>query len=349
MNERNDQSSELDRDDETLARLLRLSGGRLPISPDVETRVYDRVAAEWKASSVQRDGSRIYNNVHSAWKKPAPTWRRARWVTSIAVAATVLIAIAVVIERQPELQSIVPVGTVVRVVGERADSATSLPAVGHKILPGDRLTTGAGERISVALAASESLRIDESSELLVEGPNRFRILQGRIYADTGDFMYRDRYLVIDTPQGEVTDIGTQFSVAVDDGSLEVAVREGRVDVSRGSEAITAVAGELLQLKAGSVEPQLHRIASHDAFWNWTAELAPLFDIENKSLLDFLRWAARETGRELVFEDQELRMAAMRTDLHGSVSDFAPIEAVESVLATTSFGYRIERDRIVIQR
>jgi hypothetical protein len=91
------------------------------------------------------------------------------------------------------------------------------------------------------------------------------------------------------------------------------------------------------------------IAPHDPYWDWTASLAPVFDIENKSLLDFLRWAARETGRELVFEDNELRMSAMRTDLHGSVEDFEPLEAVESVLATTNFRYRLEADRIVIAR
>ena len=41
------------------------------------------------------------------------------------------------------------------------------------------------------------------------------------------------------------------------------------------------------------------------------------------------------------------MSAMRTDLHGSVADFEPLEALESVLATTSFRYRIEADKIVV--
>ena len=53
--------------------------------------------------------------------------------------------------------------------------------------------------------------------------------------------------------------------------------------------------------------------------------------------------------ELVFEDNELRMAAMRTDLHGSVNDFTPIEAVQAVMSTTTFRYRIEADKIFIYR
>jgi hypothetical protein len=109
-----------------------------------------------------------------------------------------------------------------------------------------------------------------------------------------------------------------------------------------------VAGERLRLGHDG-QVTVDSIAPNDPYWNWTAALAPTFDIENKSLLDFLRWAARETGRELIFEDNELRMSAMRTDLHGSVADFAPLEALESVLATTNFHYRILADRIVIER
>jgi hypothetical protein len=146
----------------------------------------------------------------------------------------------------------------------------------------------------------------------------------------------------------VTDVGTQFAVELGAERLDVAVREGRVDVSRGADEFVAVAGERLRLGENDTA-QMDAIAPHDPYWDWTASLAPVFDIENKSLLDFLRWAARETGRELVFEDNELRMSAMRTDLHGSVEDFEPLEAVESVLATTNFRYRLEADRIVIER
>jgi hypothetical protein len=94
---------------------------------------------------------------------------------------------------------------------------------------------------------------------------------------------------------------------------------------------------------------VEQLAANDAFWNWASALAPALDLNDKSLLELLRWAARETGLELVFEDDELRMRAMRTDIHGSVSNFTPLEVLESVLATTTFRYRIEADRIVIQR
>ena len=69
---------------------------------------------------------------------------------------------------------------------------------------------------------------------------------------------------------------------------------------------------------------------------------------NKSLLDFLKWAARETGRDLQFESDESRMFAMRTDVHGSVEGLTPDEALEAILATTTVRYQIADDRILIK-
>ena len=153
------------------------------------------------------------------------------------------------------------------------------------------------------------------------------------------------------PVQEITDASMGLpkkAYLAGDDRLEVAVREGRVDVVNDTTNQIAVAGERLTMDAAG-DATVVGIDAYDTDWAWAANLSPAFDIENKSLLDFLRWAARETGRELVFEDQELRMTAMRTDLHGSVAGFKPLEAVDSVLATTSFRYRIEADRIVIQR
>jgi ferric-dicitrate binding protein FerR (iron transport regulator) len=213
---------------------------------------------------------------------------------------------------------------------------------------GDVLATGDGQMLSVAINNAASLRLDQNTRLEIVARDEFRLESGHVYADTGDFMYRDHGLVMHTPMGTVTDVGTQFAVQVAAERLDVAVREGRVDVSDGANEFVAVAGERLRLHENDAAER-DAIAPHDPYWDWTASLAPVFDIENKSLLDFLRWAARETGRELVFEDNELRMSAMRTDLHGSVEDFEPLEAVESVLATTNFRYRLEADRIVIAR
>jgi len=346
MNDETKQSKDFDRDDETMARLLRLAGPRSPIAKDVESRVYDRVQDEWRACSEQPDGARVYTQVHRRWEKSKPRTRTQRWAMPLAVAAAAIMAIAIVLQPAPPVPANIPVGTIARVVSD--DGGGKLPALGHLIYPGESLSTGPGQGMSLLLSNAESLRIDEQTKLVVHSKDEFRLIHGRVYADTGDFMYRDHGLVIETSMGSVTDVGTQFSVGALDDSIVVAVREGRVDVDRGSESLVAVAGERMHIHRND-GATVDTLAANDAYWGWTTSLAPVFDIENKSLLDFLRWAARETGRELVFETNELRMSAMRTDLHGSVSDFDPIEAVESVLATTKYKYRIEADKIVIEQ
>ena len=346
MNDKTSQGYSKDRDDETMERLLRLAGPRAPIPGDIEARVYDRVRREWQASSQPPDGARVYQFVRREWEKDTTRRRYRRWALPVALAASIVLAVTLVLQPPPSAPDRVTIGTVARVVDGAASGA--LPAAGEPVYAGDVLATGDGQMLSVAINNAASLRLDRNTTLVVMARDEFRLESGHVYADTGDFMYRDHGLVMHTGMGTVTDVGTQFSVQVAAERLDVAVREGRVDVSHGASEFVAVAGERLRLRENDAA-EMDAIAPHDPYWDWTASLAPVFDIENKSLLDFLRWAARETGRELVFEDNELRMSAMRTDLHGSVEDFEPLEAVASVLATTNFRYRLEPDRIVIER
>ena len=346
MNDKTSQGYPEDRDDATMERLLRLAGPRARIPADIEARVYERVRREWQTASQPPDGARVYRHVRREWQTDTTRWRYRRWAVPVALAASVVLAVTLLLQQPPSAPARLAIGTVARVVDAAASGA--LPAAGHPVYAGDVLTTGPGQKLSVVINNAVSLRLDQDTTLAAMAGDEFRLESGRVYADTSDFMYRDHSLVMHTPMGTVTDVGTQFSVQLAAENLDVAVREGRVDVSRGAEEFVAVAGERLRLREDDTA-EMGAVAPHDPFWDWTASLAPVFDIENKSLLDFLRWAARETGRELVFEDNELRMSAMRTDLHGSVEDFEPLEAVESVLATTNFRYRLEADRIVIER
>jgi len=346
MNENESQGNTSGRDDATMQRLLHLAGPRSPVPEDIEARVYERVLREWQASSQKPDDARVYKTVRREWARGAARQRLRRWAFPAALAATALLAVAVVLQPAPPVTADLPIGTVVRAVG--GIDPGSLPAAGEHVYAGQKLVTGAGQKLSMLLNTSQSLRIDENTALIASTRNDFKLLRGRVYADTGDFMYRDKGLVIETAMGSVTDVGTQFAVAVGDDRLDVAVREGRVDVDAESGDLVAVAGERLRLQRGA-DATIDSLPPNDPYWDWAASLAPVFDIENQSLLEFLRWAARETGRELVFANNELRMAAMRTDLHGSVSNFEPLEAIDAVLATTRFSYRVEPGRIVIER
>jgi ferric-dicitrate binding protein FerR (iron transport regulator) len=344
MSDKTQNDTRRTRDDETMARLFRLAGESQSIPSDIEARVYDNVHREWAASTARPDGERVYRKVRREWSRTTSRSMTRRWFVPMALAASVVLAIALFVQPTRDVAMPLPVGTIVKMVG----AATDAQSVGGHVYPGMTLQTGGDGGMSVALQNAESLRLDANSELVVNAGDAFTLVAGRVYVDTGDFMYRNKGVVIDTLFGAVADVGTQFSVDISSDALDVAVREGRVDVQSDGQELVAVAGERLRVAHGETA-QIYVLEPHDAYWDWVADLAPVYDLENRSLLDFLRWAARESGRELVFEDDELRMAAMRTDLHGAVDDLKPIEAVQAVMATTSFRYRIEAHQIVIYR
>ncbi len=338
------EDQELQRDEEAMARLLRAAGPRAEVPQDVESRVYANVIKDWQASTQSPDGARVYDIVHQSWKRDAARAAAKRWMLPIALAASA--ALIAIFMSQPEPPLPVAVGTVAKVVSPATGGSAYV--LGDAIYVGMTVATGEDEGLSFLLARNESLRLAENSTLRIDASDQFTLLTGRVYADTGEFVYRDGGLRIDTPLGAVTDIGTQFAVSMHDGLLDVAVREGRVDIRSDSHKYVAMSGERITL-AEQGEPQVGSLALTDDYWNWTMDLAPTFDIEGRSLMDFLKWAARESGRMLFFEDSELRMVALRTDLHGSIAGFSPLDAIESVLSTTAFRYHIEADKIVIER
>jgi ferric-dicitrate binding protein FerR (iron transport regulator) len=253
--------------------------------------------------------------------------------------------IAMIIISQPDPVPLKVAATVSRVVGS-GQISTAHPK-GSTVYADEIISTGPNEGLSLLLARSESLRIDENTRIRVAAADRFTLLSGRVYVDTGQFVYRDGGLRIDTQFGVVTDVGTQFSVFASNQSLEVTVREGRVDVRNQADSYAARMGERLTLVPGE-EVSVTYLETHDAYWDWVVDLVPTYDMSNKSLLDFLKWAARETGRELQFASNESRMFAMRTDVHGSIDGMTPDEALAAILATTTVRFRIEEDKIIIE-
>jgi hypothetical protein len=239
--------------------------------------------------------------------------------------------------RAPEVR-VTPIATVALVDG---DSGTGGLSLGDAIYPGDSLATGQ-RGVALTVNSGLSLRLDAGTTASFDSVEELTLRSGRVYVDTGQSVYGDPSLAVHTSVGSARDIGTRFAVALVDGDMRVAVREGRVDVSGKQGSYTAEAGDLLTLQPGA-DVARGKISVYDSSWDWAAALAPAFDIENRSLLDFLKWAARETGKELVFEHDDARLAAMKTRLHGSVSGFTPTEAIAPVLSTTSFAYRVRVD------
>lgn len=307
------------RAEDTVARLMELAGPRAEI-----------------ASERQR---RVHENVYQSWRQSTRVRTTYRWAVPLALAASVILAVN--INTNQPAAPVLSVGHIAYVAG-----ASNRYASGDPVYAGEVLQTTALGGMSVALPGDISLRLAANTSVRIENAGELTLVEGLMYADTGDRIYREQHLTVHTEAGSATDIGTQFSLNIADNQLAVAVREGRVDVAANNSVHTAIAGEKLTIEPGNV-PQRAAVLPFDDSWTWASELAPGFDISNRSLMDFLKWAARETGRELVFAKNELRIAAMNAKLFGSIDDFTPAEAIESVMSTTRFKYRVDESSITI--
>jgi len=106
----------------------------------------------------------------------------------------------------------------------------------------------AGQVLAISTGDAQ-LTFRRGGRLVVEGPAEFKFVSDtRIELQSGKIVARipGGGLVVACPSGSVTDLGTEFGVAVaSDGGTQVAVFEGRVAASLNSSATTQPAKPLL--------------------------------------------------------------------------------------------------------
>lgn len=308
--------------EDSIAKLLRLAGPRPAVPPDVRERVHAAVKRKWRSSVAAR--------------------RTRRWAVPATLAAGVVLA--VVLGGRVFLNDPVPVATVAVVAGTGVEPDGLGP--GDPVYPGDSITTG-DNGLSLEFEHGVSLRLAGHTSATVEAMDEVTVTAGMIYADTGATARPDRTITLRTNIGSATDHGTQFAVGYNGETMSVAVREGRVAVDAQRASYSADAGEKLTFRRGE-QPRYTELAPHSSSWDWAAALAPSFDIDQRPVIDFLRWVTRETGRELVFANDGARLAATATRLSGSVAGLTPAEAMEAVQPTIPrFVLRIDDRRVIV--
>lgn len=318
-------------EEERIARLIRLGQPGPAISPELERRVHGAVRDAWSEATGRR--------------------RRSRWLAPLAAAAS-LAAVGLLVSRTPlfEEAPLAPVATVAELRGvfQSLEDNRRLLA-GDAIEAGAVLRTSDVSRAALALADGTSVRLDHGTELTMLADRRISLDRGAIYIDTGpEADAGGRGLTVLTPHAVATDIGTQFEVRLTGEATLVRVREGQVDVDASD-------GEAQRMRAGSaaiVAPgggiRTQPVAIADASWDWTQQVAPPFEMGNRTLDEFLAWAARELGLALRF-DGEAAAAANSVRLTGSVEGLPPRDALDAVMRTTALAYRLEQDRLIVYR
>ena len=86
-------------------------------------------------------------------------------------------------------------------------------------------------------------------------------------------------------------------------------------------------------------------------WTWIYPVARRFELEGRSVLEFLQWSATESGRAVRFADAAAELAAGQTRFSGAldISGLDPEEAVAVVLSTTRFRATPDGDALRVSR
>jgi len=325
-------------DEADLAALLRAVGARPQPPADAAAAVRAVVAAEWRATVARQ----------------APARRRIvqPWMALAASVAAVAIAVGIAVPRWNGTGE--PVATVARITGTaevRHEQSTDWQplAADAQVAASDEIRTTSSGRIALRCADGLELRLDTATQVAFTGDASASLVGGQVYVDAGHGDSGSETFVIGTPLGDVRHLGTQYSAALVDGGVQVAVREGTVSIQRSGAPLTARAGEALTLLGNGAVTRTS-VPSYGEAWRWAEALAPGFAIEGRSLDEFLTWAARETGRKLVYTSADAAREAELTQLKGSIAGLAPEAAVAAVLASEpGLQHRIAGAQIRVER
>lgn len=317
---------QLPEDDRPLESILEEGLRRTPLGDAAYARMREAVAAEWREAV-----------------RP-PSRRPLFWS---AIAASLVIASVFAVGLLHPFTKLPVIGVVARTGSGPLISPRALLLPDQQREAGSPFRTGdvllARGPALVELAGGGTLRMAGGARVKALAPGQIMLEAGEVYVDLPPEVPSASGFLVRTPLGSVEHLGTQFDVAIG-RDLRIRVREGSVRLRRGATTETAAAGTELVVPPTGPTTVLP-ISTHGSEWSWIEALEPDYIIENRSLIEFLQWAARETGRRLSFGDDRARETAERTHLHGSITGMPAFQALQTILATTSLRYDLEGDLI----
>ena len=215
----------------------------------------------------------------------------------------------------------------------------------------DALETG--QQVSTAHEAGFSalwqngvvLRVDQNSRVRLISETGIQLVSGRVYVDTSRAGSSSVGPFVSTPAGPVRHVGTRYMVAVNLGSTSVSVRAGSVLFGDDQEA--ASSGERLVLGA-SGERRREVIPIYGDHWQWTEDLVQPFDSDGRTVVEFLTWVERETGRTVHYASPVVQSLAAETRLRGEI-DLGPMPALELVMQSTDLKSEVVQGTILVSQ
>jgi transmembrane sensor len=218
--------------------------------------------------------------------------------------------------------------------------------LGVEVPPGSFVRTRSVDRAAISLPQGGSLRLDHGTVARLDSSVSVSLDDGAVYLSSADGARGG--VEVRTALGTVREIGTQFEVRRRGDRLDVMVRDGLVSLERNGEDHRITHGVSLHVDAdGGVGTGT--VSSYDEAWAWVQEVAPVFEIEGRTVLAFLDWYTGETGLGVRFADPGVERFAAETILHGSIEGVPVATAPEVLLPSCRLDLTREPGSILVRR
>ena len=326
-------------DHDSVGRLLRTVGPREAVPFDRMRRVRAAAHAAWRRETRARTRRIVF-----------------RWTLAAAgVAAILVIGLRLTVRggspapREPlVLAAVETLNGAVRLIPRTAGpEEPRLLQRGDTVGPGEGVDSTSGGGAALGLPGGVMIRIDRGTRLRLLSTTAVALDEGAIYVDSSRAPGGGQ-LEVRTPVGVARDIGTKFEVRFSGSTLRVRVRDGLVTLSQGRAAHDGIAGEELTLE-GNGRLARRTVPTSGTDWDWMDAVSPSFDLEGRSLREFLDWIAEKNRWRLEFDDPSVEEQSRTTTLHGSIQGLTPDEALSAVLPTVGVEHRLREGVLLIRR
>jgi len=297
---------------------------------ELEQEVRSAVAAEWRAQVQQRQRRTLVN-----------------WALAASVALAAYFGLDA-LRSSPG----VPAQIVARVDMRQGPVSVADEKANHTVVNGEALLSGQTVRtaddatLSLVWTTGGSLRIGAGSRVRLVDVDEIELQDGKLYFDSQGSQAGSPLRVV-TREGALQHVGTQYMATIADEGVIVRVREGRLIVNGDGYTNLAVEDGSIELFRDGGYRQFAE-ASYGENWDWVAEAAPERSFNGRRIIEFLRWVARETGREVYFETRALEELASRETIVWPTVLKPTEDTLVSVLSTTDLRSDLIGKRIVIR-
>lgn len=302
-------------DDDALTELLQSTGKRPAPPKAFMTEVEQNTRAAWQQAVV-------------ADKKR----RQMQWLSGVAAAACLVLTLVVALPQPtPPLHSIASV---------RTQSGDVTLEANQPLVAGSTVATGEGQ-LTLELTDRTLIMLSANSELQLVGASELVLQRGQVFVDSPDHTTQ---VLIRTPFGDVTDIGTQYQIAVSQEALQVSMREGLTEINTRNGIVRASVnrdqGDVVRVHQLGVDRS--QLALNDASWQWVRQGYEDFQLQQASVDDLLAWASRVTATRVEFANKTVAEQAKTVRFNGGVISAKIVEnQLPHILQTAHFSLQAD--------